>query len=395
MDFMRLCLHLNNKKIPIFVINRATNLYLMRNMKAFIILSCLCLFSPIFSNVGDPLLSLPMNTPSWSPLDSDNLAQNKNVYINNRILANINGSPISVMDVMKKMDMVFYKQYPQYASSPEARFQFYYANWRPFLKEIIHNELIYSDAKEKKLPLSDGEIREELEKLFGPNVVFNIDKAGLTFEEVWQMIERELSVRRMFQYRVMSKALNQITPDTLREAYTVFAEKNKRPAEWRYKFLTVKSDDLETSQQVAEEMYSVLLNKGIDALENRLADSLIEDSSVSLQLSEEFYRTEKDIAASHKEILASLPEGGVSKPIQQLSRSNNQTLYRIFYLIKETKSDVLSFSELQDQIYDEMFNKAIDRYSEEYLSNLRRRFGVDEDAIFSSIPENFEPFSLQ
>src|ERR1700733_15248143 len=69
-------------------------------------------------------------------------SQEPQIVVNNRIIAKINGKPISVMDLMKKMDILFYRQYPQYASLVMARYQFYQANWSYVLSEMIDKELI-------------------------------------------------------------------------------------------------------------------------------------------------------------------------------------------------------------------------------------------------------------
>ena len=39
------------------------------------------------------------------------------LVVNNQILAKVNGKPISVIDIMKKMDLLFYRRFPQYTSS--------------------------------------------------------------------------------------------------------------------------------------------------------------------------------------------------------------------------------------------------------------------------------------
>src|SRR5690348_14453650 len=69
-------------------------------------------------------------------------APEERLLVNNRILAQINGTPITTYDVMKKMDMIFLRHYPEYASSVEARFQFYQVNWQHFLQELINKELV-------------------------------------------------------------------------------------------------------------------------------------------------------------------------------------------------------------------------------------------------------------
>src|SRR5262249_20356447 len=114
--------------------------------------------------------------------------ENKKIFVNNRILAKVNGKAISIMDIMKKMDLLFYKQFPQYAGSTEARHQFYSLYWKNALQDSIDKELIMADAKEAKLEVTGGEIRQELEALFGPNIIANLDKAGISYDDAAEMI---------------------------------------------------------------------------------------------------------------------------------------------------------------------------------------------------------------
>jgi hypothetical protein len=102
-------------------------------------------------------LSLALfNHPSLEALRNEALfdANKKNgpkIVINNRILGRVNGKPISTYDLMKKMDVSFFRQYPEYASSIEARFQYYEMVWKSALAEMIDKQLILADAQESKI----------------------------------------------------------------------------------------------------------------------------------------------------------------------------------------------------------------------------------------------------
>ena len=104
----------------------------------YLFLICLIYLLPVFaaSNKPEPFLF------------GGNSAQ---IIINNRVLARVNGKPISVIDVMKKMDMIFLRQYPEYAEVPQARFQFYELSWKHVLEDLIDKELILADAEEAKM----------------------------------------------------------------------------------------------------------------------------------------------------------------------------------------------------------------------------------------------------
>lgn len=341
-----------------------------------------------------PIEELDSYTPAWKNYSFDEFSEPKHIQINNRILTKINGNPISVLDVMRKMDMIFFKEFPQYADSEEARFQFYSANWEHFFNELINNELIYSDAKEKNMPLSDSDIRAEMEALFGPNVVLNIDKMGMTFQDVWQILERDLYVRRMIYFRVTSKVKDEVTPERLKLAYQEFSQKNRRPSEWHYQLLTLRGPNIEKNKELAAQAYDLLSNQQL-SLED-IEDKLLQiDPETKVSISEEFHRSEKDIAKSHLEALENLQEGEFSQPLQQVLRSDQSTVYRIYVLNKFIEGGTPSFKEVQDQLQDELVGKAIEKNSNQYLSNLRKKYGIDDKFISQSIPENFQPFYYQ
>ena len=127
------------------------------------------------------------------------------------------GKAISVMDVVRKMDLLFYRQYPDLASSAMARYQFYTSGWRSVLGAVIDDYLIVADAEEKEITVNDGEVREELEKMFGPDVVLNLDQLGMTLEEAFDLLKTELTVQRMTAIMVRSKAITDVHPLSVRK----------------------------------------------------------------------------------------------------------------------------------------------------------------------------------
>ena len=116
-----------------------------------------------------PLTLLALLTASIEAAAPQNLMMTQEetmrITVNNRVLANVNGKPITVIDVMKRMDLVFLKQFAEYTNSPSARHQFYMANWKRTLNELIDKELILCDAKEMKMEVASGDVRQEMERL--------------------------------------------------------------------------------------------------------------------------------------------------------------------------------------------------------------------------------------
>ena len=63
-------------------------------------------------------------------------------------------------------------------------------NWKYVLQELIDKELILGDAEEKKVAITAGDVRQEMENMFGPNIIANLDKIGLSMDEALKIVRR-------------------------------------------------------------------------------------------------------------------------------------------------------------------------------------------------------------
>ncbi len=313
----------------------------------------------------------------------------KKIAVQNSILAKVNGTTISMLDVKKKMDMLFYQHYANLSHSNTARYQFYEKSWRPILMEMIDHELILADAQEKEIKLTDSEIREGLESRFGPNVLSTLDKIGLTYEEAWKMLKNELLVQRMSWWFVQYKAIQSVTPQAIRDAYQSYLKENPPYQELKYRIVSIRGDELATK---AEKVLQVLIEKGMSP--ELLVEALIE-TDPSIQVSTEYTASDLEISESHRSALASMAPGSYSLPVIQKSRSDNKSIARIFYLAAKTDHSAPAFQELSSSLRDGLVNKAIAEYSKNYVAKLRRHFGFDTEFIQEKLPEDLHPFSLQ
>lgn len=318
------------------------------------------------------------------------------IMVNNRILAKVNGKAISVIDLMKKMDMLFYNQFPEYTSSTEARFQFYQANWKHVLTEMVDKELIMADATENKLQVNHGDVRQEMERMFGPNIITNLDKVGLTFEEASKMVLADITIRRMAYIRVHSKALKKVTPQMIRDYYDEYSKDNIRDKEWIYHVISVRNKDAALASETANEAYKLLIEKTpMDKLQNVLVEKYPNSIFANINISEEYRHKEKEISDAFKQTLASLQVENFSQPLAQKSRSDNTTVYRIFYLKEIIPGGVIPFQEIEAQLKDQILEKIIDEETDAYLKKLRQHFDVQDRHFQNMLTDDFQPFSLQ
>ncbi|MCB1111399.1 MAG: peptidyl-prolyl cis-trans isomerase [Chlamydiales bacterium] len=331
-----------------------------------------------------------------SPLDAVKndmfLMQNvpTHIEVNNRILAVVNGKPISVYDLMKKMDIIFYKQFPQYTSNAEARFQFYQMGWRQVLNEMIDKELILADAEENKVEVSHGDVRQEMEKMFGPDILTNLDSIGMTYEEAIKILEGDIIIRRVVLGRVNSKAFRQVTPQMIRKAYDEYAKENARPPKWSYYVVSIRDEKPKDGAMTASIVHRLLAEENVDI--EQLKEKVPQTTS-RVNVSEPFTHNEKEVSESYLEVLKQLKPNTFSMPIAQKSRASNGTVYRIFYLKESIPGGVPPLQEVENMLKGKLLDNAVAKESDAYLKHLREHFDVSDEQI--SIPDDFQPFILR
>lgn len=318
------------------------------------------------------------------------------VNVNNRILSVVNGKPISVYDVMKKMDVHFYRQFPEYASSPEARYQFYQAQWRSMLRDLIDKELILADATTSKVEVSSGDVRQEMESMFGPNIITTLDKLGMTYNEAEEIVKGDILLRRMLFLRVQNKVLRKVTPQVIRRAYERYSVDNAKEPEWKYHVISIRDDDTVRGAETANLAYELLTQQKVDlgTLKTKLAEVGCVNAD-NVNISDEFSHSEKEVSPAYKEVLAQLKPGIYSAPTAQSSRRDKGKVFRIFLMKDLIPGGAEPFSSVEQLIKEKLMDDEMDKETVAYLKQLREHYRVKESDINAAIPEGFEPFSLK
>lgn len=339
------------------------------------------------------LLALPL---LLSAASVDNLLMNQDdhlrIIVNNRVLANVNGKPITVIDVMKRMDIIFLKQFAEYTHSVSARHQFYLANWKRTLSELVDKELILADAKESKMEVANGDVRQEMEELFGPNIIMNLDKIGLPMDEATKIVSGDIAIRRMMYIKVTAKAMGKITPQAVRAGYDRWSKENTKPTSVTYRMITIRDPNPVNGEKTAKLINEKLKSGSFD---QDTLKALLAPHKEFLSLSEEFTHNEKEIAPQNREILLNLQAGATSDPVQQKSRADNIAVWRLFVVMNKEIGGAPSYKEAEPRIKEILLDQAIGDEQKNYLTRLRKHFAVKESQIKEMIPEEFTPFSLK
>ncbi len=331
-----------------------------------------------------PLLAQIPSPPIFTETSGGSL-----VTVQNSIAAQVNGKTISMMDVKKKMDMIFHQRYPHLKGSPQTLYQFYTASWRPVLMEMIDNELILADAADHEIQVSDAEVREAIENRFGPNTLLTLDEIGLSFEEAARMMREEMIVQRMSWWFIQAKAMQKVTPGELKQAYRAHIEKNPSHQELAYRIVSVRG---EKCREAARKIHQCLIERQVSP--ELIADELTAISP-QVHISPLYTASDLEISETHKRPLATLSPGDFSAPITQKSRTANQHIVRIFYLAERQEHRAPTFQELGHTLREELMQKALVQQSQQYVQKLRKRYGFDPSFLQSTLPEDMHPFSIQ
>lgn len=324
--------------------------------------------------------------------------EERKIFINNRILTRVNGKPISAYDLMKKMDLTFFRQYPQYASSTEARFQFYEVSWKPVLAEIINKELILADAQESKIEISNGDVRQEIEASFGPNIIANLDKAGLSYEETAKIMQEDILIQRLIAGRVHSKALRQVTPSKVRAAYEEFIRDpaNTRLTQWSYRIVTIKERTPQKTEETAKKAYQLLM-EGIplDQLPAQLKERKILGRKGKATVSNMIQHNDKEISKDYRDIIVHLDKGMYSQPFSHKSRSSNTNVYRILSVEGKVLGGVPSYKEVEGMLKENLLDQEVDKETDQYILKLRQHYHIRQGDVDDHLPPDYQPFILK
>ena len=359
---------------------RISTIWYTSNMKKFFLI----FFSSFLGLIGVHAV-----TSSFLP----DASYDGKLAMQNRVLMRVGEETITVLDVMQKMTLFLQRNYPDQVTSSLARSQFFISNWRPVLMEMINQELILADARHLELKISDKEVREEMLARFGPNRMQTLDTLGLSFEKAKEITHNEMMIERMSWFRVHSKAQELITPKHIKLAYKDYVSNNPPTCELEYQVLSIRSQNRKVAQTVAETAFTLLNEKKADF--STLLDLLPKNEDVTVTISDPYHVQETELSKTHKAVLSSLTPGSISLPSSQVSRFDNSEVFRVFFLKAENKTTPRTFEEMENELRQELFGRAVAQKTEEYVAKLRKQYGYDDKHLEEMVPDNFQPFSMQ
>ncbi len=303
------------------------------------------------------------------------------ILVQNRVMAQVNGKPITALDVIKRMDFLFYRQFPEYMSSQSARYQYYEMNFEPILQELIDRELMRADAAEMKVEILPSDVRQELETTFGPDIISNLDKIGLRLEEAMTMLKDELLIRRVTMYKVNGKAFRNVGPMEIKKAYEEWLTTHTEPQKWRYRLFTLRGPSEEEGKKAAALVREAILT-GLDPETVRkevIQEGLI-SPNITMTLSEVYTQPQEEVPDLLLPVLSKMDGPGVSEIFSQLSRKTGEVAVRLIVLEDKLSSLNPPLRDVEDRLKNDLLQRGAMAESQKYLSSLRDQYHVSTES---------------
>lgn len=321
--------------------------------------------------------------------------QSGQVHTNDRVLAKVNDCAITVCDIAKKLEGHLQHQNSGREITSQARFEFFTRYWPQVLRDCIDRELILADAKDRGVVATHGQVREEMEMLFGPDIIQTLEKMNLSYNEAFESVKKEITVRRMLLYRTHYPAQQQVGPKLVRQTYRDFVQAHKGGNKWVFRIVSVQDANAKSALNTADKLQKTIAScsnwPAAQTAIERLINIQGEQSDV--RISEIYSQNDKDLSKTYRQTLENLEISNCSLPIPFTS-SDNRMSYRLFYLIERENRPCPTLRESAARLREVLIEERAGEISQRYLSSLRDRFGVQLEQIEEGIPPNFTPFKL-
>lgn len=306
-----------------------------------------------------------------------------------RPLIRVRDSVITVVDVMKKMDLVFYQQYPQYRSSVRHRLEFYQSSWMKALRDILERKVIMIFADENKMDVGHGDVREEMEELFGPNVLLKLYEAGVTLDDAYEMVRQDIMMRRILQFYVRMPAVATITPQKIKERYVEQYENKTKGDKLSWKILSFRVPENLDAQQVSTKIIDSL-NRNELNLER--AKEKIPDGCECI-LSPQYITEIEQLAPSIRQTLESTPFGVWTIPQQAKEGKKGMVKWSSYLVDKKIPGEKISLNLVENEIVEELAQPLIEEKKKSFMEGLMKKFDVSF-VMPEKEMESFKPFRL-
>ncbi|WP_407918990.1 hypothetical protein [Chlamydia ibidis] len=312
------------------------------------------------------------------------------IAIHDRVLFKITETEVvTTLDVIHKLNLLFYSSYPHLLDSLPARSQYYAAMWPVVLESVIDEFLMVADAKAKKIYVDPTTVNQEIESMFGRDLSVFQTHFDMSSEDIFNVIHRTLVAQRVMGMMVRSKVMLKVTPGKIREHYQKLVEEAANTFQWKYCVITIKAANSSLCSQIADKVYA-RLNETKSWNKDRLS-ALVLSKGGQMSCSEEFVRGDKDLSEIHRKELQEIEANSSMCGLPKEHKSG----YKLYVLLEKSQNTLQPLDELENQIKQHLFMSYIEEIEGKYKQKLRSRYGFDSSMIAKLLSEEAPPlFSL-
>lgn len=304
------------------------------------------------------------------------------MIVHNHVILKVKDKVMTLMDVIHKMNILFFTYYEPLIDSVSARMQFYDSMWQTAFEATVDEFLMATDADEKKIRIESTDVKQEIIRIFGDKLTTFTDAFEMTYNDVYLTVFRMLISHKMMSLMVRSKASLSVTPKAVKERYAKFIANSSEEVNWRYSVLKIHACDSRSAFQLAEKIINRLNDSKVWDKERVKAIALASGGQVSF--SDEFLRKDCDISDYHRQALCSIDKNRmVGDPVAY------KDSYRLFVLHAKEICKPQSFASLENSLKKSLIEEKLVVFDKEYREKLRYRYGYD----ITMLPEKFSHFN--
>ena len=211
------------------------------------------------------------------------------------------------------------------------------------------------------------------------------------------MVKKDILTQRMSQSHLYIKGVFNVSPDDLLTCYHDYIKNNKKPDHWKYNMISFNGPNALENAQMAKQSLEKLQkdSKNFKTVCYRFKEQTDQYENKKISISNEFDLPSDKIQESHRNILSNLSPNNLSEPVKEISRINNQSVYRIFYLSSYEAGGKIDLAEVEDKLIYQLKQEKFEQEYISYVTALRERFALSKESIYEAIPNDFEPFRIK
>jgi hypothetical protein len=320
------------------------------------------------------------------------------IEVHNRILWSYRHSIITVLDVVKKLDQFWFHETQSQKVSSQDQFIFYTQNWRAALQDLIDSELIYQDAQDYQITLSDAEAKEELVRLFGNDYLTRLDTLGYSLSEAIASAKKDLLTQRMLYFKILAPSMDAVTPQALAHSYEEMVKNSPETDLWTYQIINVQGlpEPTEiTANQLHMSLKSLEAEHREETISNKVIQAQKNSDQVKISLSKELKQISQQMSQTYLKPLQQLQVGQFSIPIL-FSQNPTKAIYRIFHLIGKEHRESVNFLQAQKLLEDSIKQRSMLNERQKYTQKLRKQLEAEQGfSLHSVFNQSLPLFTLQ